>query len=718
MNGKLYGEWDTSSSSSSQILIRDERALRKRVNEVYNKVVYSNDPRKVFENPMNVFSNWDVRYVTDFTELFAHKNELFDDDNIKEFVDISRWDMSSARNLTRMFAFCSGFNQPIGNWKLRLVENASGMFDGCISFNQPLGQWEMGNLINAQRMFASCAAFNQQLNTWYSYSLVNTQEMFRQCESFNQSLSRWDMSNLQVATGMFRGCTSFNGSLYGWNVRRLEDAGEMFQDCESFNQPLNSWQLLRLTRAVKMFYGCRAFNQRLDNWNVSNLQNAWTMFAHCVSFNQPLTNWDVSSVTAFHFMFSNCQQLQQDFSPWYERSAAYRTIIDNGDYETIFFFCPLMTYNLISPHAPPPPPPQPARRRQVQMPQGVAYEVHRYAERVIPKVAPLLQQLPPIRDAMNDQTLRPEDVFVAIGDALRGYFQRVSTEPNAPDEEIQGVILRYFQVGGRDSSIDCTFFEQNFGLMKGVVDFVLTLPEQYQTLYFGEYVQQTFLAYNTGTASKSCVRGAYERIVTVVSVPISILANSEDTTVADEATLKLYKEIQRVFGEGMGGINPTTLNNFAQTCIREMYEGENLPLTADEGTEDAVRIAEFRARVPYAERTRLLKRCVKGKYAANGYLESADAPQADVEKYFDDLNEVDELYGGKSGKRHTLRRRRTTSGKNSGATSRRRHRAHQRQTRRGRSCVNNGHPSLRNTRCLRRRCHGNRNRLHLLRRRR
>ncbi len=257
---------------------------------------------------------------------------------------------------------------------------------------------------------------------------------------------------------------------------------------------------------------------------------------------------------------------------------------------------------------------------------------------------------------MNDQTLRPEDVFVAISDALRGYFQRVSTETNAPDEEIQGVVLGYFEVGGSDSSIDCTFFEQYFPLMKGVVDFVLTLPEQHQTLYFSEYVQQTFLAYNTGTASKSCVRGAYERIITIVSIPISLLANEEDTTVTDEATLKLYKKIQHVFGAGMGDINFTTLNSFAQTCIREMYEGENLPLTADEGTEDAARIAAFRARVPYAERTDLLKRCVKSKFVANGYLESADEDRADVNDYFKNLQEDDELYGGKTRKRHTRSR--------------------------------------------------------------
>jgi surface protein len=45
--------------------------------------------------------------------------------------DLSRWDVSNVRSMTKMFASSKILNSAISDWNVSQVTNTRGMFDGC-----------------------------------------------------------------------------------------------------------------------------------------------------------------------------------------------------------------------------------------------------------------------------------------------------------------------------------------------------------------------------------------------------------------------------------------------------------------------------------------------------------------------------------------------------------------------------------------------------------
>ena len=128
------------------------------------------------------------------------------------------------------------FNGDMSRWNVSNVKDMSKMFFGCWEFNGDISQWDVSNVKNMDRMFSSCFEFDQDISGWDVSNVENMSGMFQNGERFNQDISGWDVSNVEHTSWMFYNCKRFNQDLSGWDVSKM--SGElslshicMFNDC-------------------------------------------------------------------------------------------------------------------------------------------------------------------------------------------------------------------------------------------------------------------------------------------------------------------------------------------------------------------------------------------------------------------------------------------------------------------------------------------------------
>ena len=122
----------------------------------------------------------DVSRITDMSLVFSTIHEYKKYDQLLDKIDISRWDVSSVKDMKRMF-------------------------QGCTKFNHDLSKWDVGRVRNMTYMFANCTNFNSDLSKWNTSKVGYMEDMFRNCDKFNCDLSDWDVSNVDDMTNIFRG---------------------------------------------------------------------------------------------------------------------------------------------------------------------------------------------------------------------------------------------------------------------------------------------------------------------------------------------------------------------------------------------------------------------------------------------------------------------------------------------------------------------------------
>ena len=81
--------------------------------------------------------------------------ELFYVDVLNKFNgDISKWDVSSVKNMDHMF-FNSQFNGDISKWNVSNVKNMDYMF-AFSKFNQDISKWDVLRALTMENMFKCC----------------------------------------------------------------------------------------------------------------------------------------------------------------------------------------------------------------------------------------------------------------------------------------------------------------------------------------------------------------------------------------------------------------------------------------------------------------------------------------------------------------------------------------------------------------------------------
>ena len=120
------------------------------------------------------------------------------------YAGIDSWDTSSVRDMSRMFAYASSFNEPIGRWNVAAVITMREMFLNATRFNQPLNSWNVAGVEDMRGMFCYAIAFNQPLDKWNVRYVLQMGTMFEGAKAFNQSLDKWQVpSAIDIGADMF-----------------------------------------------------------------------------------------------------------------------------------------------------------------------------------------------------------------------------------------------------------------------------------------------------------------------------------------------------------------------------------------------------------------------------------------------------------------------------------------------------------------------------------
>ena len=81
-------------------------------------------------------------------------------------IDISKWDVRNAEDMSYMFFGCENFNCDLENWDVRNTEDMSWMFYNCKKFNCDLNTWNVRNVNIMNLMFYNCTSLENR-PSWY-----------------------------------------------------------------------------------------------------------------------------------------------------------------------------------------------------------------------------------------------------------------------------------------------------------------------------------------------------------------------------------------------------------------------------------------------------------------------------------------------------------------------------------------------------------------------
>jgi hypothetical protein len=245
--------------------------------------------------------------------------------------DISMWDMGSARDMSRMFACNTTFNQPLNNWVVSNVKDFNAMF-GISAYNHPLNSWDMRNAERIQSMFQG-SDFNSNISIWEFRDLVMASRLFFENTSFNKPIN-FDLTNIQNGLSLssfLSGATAFN-SVINIDLSKVSKTSNMFMNAISFNQPVNNFDMSNVTDLDKMFMGATSFNQDLNDWIFSSdLDSINDIFNGASSFNGDITTWDVKNIRYHKRAWANTNIFNRDLSDWCVTSV--QIVQDIEDYD-------------------------------------------------------------------------------------------------------------------------------------------------------------------------------------------------------------------------------------------------------------------------------------------------------------------------------------------------------------------------------------------------
>ena len=146
----------------------------------------------------------DTSAITDMSGLFYDEVGNKAVEIRTNYKGIEFWDTSSVRDMSRMFAYASSFNEPIGHWSVANVKTMREMFLNAINFNQALNLWNVAGVEDMRGMFCYALAFNQPLDKWNVRNALQMGTMFEGAKAFNQPLDKWQpLSATDIGADMF-----------------------------------------------------------------------------------------------------------------------------------------------------------------------------------------------------------------------------------------------------------------------------------------------------------------------------------------------------------------------------------------------------------------------------------------------------------------------------------------------------------------------------------
>jgi hypothetical protein len=263
--------------------------LKRNIDKTINGVYINNKMIDFIKKYMNL-ECLDVSEITDISDIdYTGLFEDFDFKGMQELgykVDISKWELKSIINMSKMFQKSKNFNQDLSSWGPYLinVKNMSDMFRDsklAYKFDLDLSSWSqyLTNVENMSGMFQNCTSFKGNgLNYWGPY-LTNVKDMsrmFNGCYAFDIKLTWWKhLENLEYMDHMFDGTNICDQDFSDIILPKLgpefikEHYIAMFGDCKTTKKPISEKFLIKNTLKNKIMNKIsRMFRlKRAKGWN-------------------------------------------------------------------------------------------------------------------------------------------------------------------------------------------------------------------------------------------------------------------------------------------------------------------------------------------------------------------------------------------------------------------------------------------------------------------
>ena len=275
----------------------------------------------LFENLINLktinLEKLNTSNVIDMGAMFEGDYNLLE-------LDLSSFDTSKVRWMTRMFQYCSKLTKIIQNFNTSNVEITNSMFAECrklVDLN--VSNFDTSKVTNMAYMFSYCMAI--QTIDVSNFNTANVDTMFRMFEYCNELLSL-DLSNFNTSKvtsmlSLFSGCKKITSlDLSSFDTSNVTSMNSMFSGCSSLTDVnLSSFDTKSVSNMASMFHSCTSLETvNINHFNTSLVNDFGTMFGYSTKLKTlDLSNWDTSRVTSLYGMFINCSALSNlNLSNW------------------------------------------------------------------------------------------------------------------------------------------------------------------------------------------------------------------------------------------------------------------------------------------------------------------------------------------------------------------------------------------------------------------
>ena len=226
-------------------------------------------------------------------------------------VDVSKWDVSKVRTMSKMFRNAQSFNHNLcGSGWVNSNAIKTGMFGGSFGTIS-----DKVCVIDHPESRGDCYPPPKVASDPKIYKLWGSERKLLASVLPHPRSVRVFASKAELKISVDNYLKSPEKDCHGcdigeWDVSRVTDMADLFSGAAKFNADISKWDVARVKDMSRMFKQALIFNSDISKWDVSSAADMSSMFENADEFNSDISKWDVSGVTDMSKMFFSADKFE------------------------------------------------------------------------------------------------------------------------------------------------------------------------------------------------------------------------------------------------------------------------------------------------------------------------------------------------------------------------------------------------------------------------
>lgn len=233
-------------------------------------------------------------------------------------VDLTNCNISEIEDIAGMFANCTSLEKvDFGDNDIQDAKEINNMFYNCLLLKElDLSKFNTSNVENMEQLFYYCKSLESiNLQNFNTSNVTNMSSMFNNCIKLKTlDLSNFNTSKVNNMSALVFGCVELENINFGnINTSNVTNMSKMFTWCYKLkNIDLSSFNTSKVKDMSQMFRACYVLeNIDIRNFDTSKVVNMNQMFEECHKIvNLDLSNMSTTCVLNMSAMFYNCYKLK------------------------------------------------------------------------------------------------------------------------------------------------------------------------------------------------------------------------------------------------------------------------------------------------------------------------------------------------------------------------------------------------------------------------